>query len=655
MGKNPHFSRWLKERSSKRECKGLSIQGYLIMPVQRIPRYKLLLEDLLKHTAEDHADYHNLRKSLHLIEQIATFVNEMIRQHEMAMQMLDIQKSLLGFNENLIVPGRRLVHKGSVQKICRKTHQTRVLLLFSDILVYASPGLLEDQYLFHRKLDLEFCRVESVPDTEALKNIFQIVSPEKSFAMYTRTAREKAEWIRVIEQTVSDLQNGRRTLRTGLHGDRIARACDPCFERISKEGKLQVIQPPPRDPDSESISTTPSWYEASFQPYTEDLFSRLPRTDPHSARSSFSVASTSSFASSASAQSAPPMWTPTPGQEDDPSFQRPPFAYASHSAGGDSRMSVMGVGTSLYNAARSSRPVSMTMAVAMGSGASLWHRLARPSMESLTSTRSAPPWSGSGSQVPPSRNSSTYSTSTKSPSPARDDQQKASSGPESQLQTAFTKLSLTDSPTSETASHAPWMVGGPGHSETNEGILVQQYERMRQSPTRQSPDRQESSVSPVRKISPSRSGSHDVRSYGDRDGSRGVLNDGKALRSSTAPLLNRPVAVPGSDRPLASSPTDLTAKACSLSTSGANTRLRDMFASATGLEPSQVIVDTNGGGWSFKDDTFKRDAEDDNEIHQPKMDEPTGAGASPSKKQRSPTKRLTNQGKVDGSGGFPVA
>jgi len=27
------------------------------MPVQRIPRYKLLLTELLKHTPEDHPDY----------------------------------------------------------------------------------------------------------------------------------------------------------------------------------------------------------------------------------------------------------------------------------------------------------------------------------------------------------------------------------------------------------------------------------------------------------------------------------------------------------------------------------------------------------------------------------------------------------------------
>jgi hypothetical protein len=32
------------------------------MPVQRIPRYQLLLRDLLKHTEKDHNDYESLQK-----------------------------------------------------------------------------------------------------------------------------------------------------------------------------------------------------------------------------------------------------------------------------------------------------------------------------------------------------------------------------------------------------------------------------------------------------------------------------------------------------------------------------------------------------------------------------------------------------------------
>lgn len=37
----------------------IDVQGALLEPVQRIPRYKLLLSDYLKRTPEDHPDYEN--------------------------------------------------------------------------------------------------------------------------------------------------------------------------------------------------------------------------------------------------------------------------------------------------------------------------------------------------------------------------------------------------------------------------------------------------------------------------------------------------------------------------------------------------------------------------------------------------------------------
>ena len=87
------------------ESRGLILQAFLVLPVQRIPRYKLLLEDLLKKTPSNHCDYVDLKSAIALIGEIAVFFNEAIRSHEMMMDMLSIQKSLLGVKdviENLV-------------------------------------------------------------------------------------------------------------------------------------------------------------------------------------------------------------------------------------------------------------------------------------------------------------------------------------------------------------------------------------------------------------------------------------------------------------------------------------------------------------------------------------------------------------------------
>lgn len=72
------------------EARNLSLSSYLIMPVQRIPRYTLLLQvcgslkprvnsilllcshqDLLKNTEESHPDYTNLKLAHTRIQQVS--------------------------------------------------------------------------------------------------------------------------------------------------------------------------------------------------------------------------------------------------------------------------------------------------------------------------------------------------------------------------------------------------------------------------------------------------------------------------------------------------------------------------------------------------------------------------------------------------------
>ncbi|KAJ3411349.1 hypothetical protein HDV05_002370 [Chytridiales sp. JEL 0842] len=220
MSRNTLFADFLESIPQMPECRGLRFDAFLIMPIQRVPRYKLLLQELLRHTPQTHPDHVPLTKAVELISHVAESLNEKVRQHAMFIEMLYIQRSLVGFKEVLLVPGRNLLHKGLVTKICRKTDQVRQLFLFSDILIYTSPLLRnimgEEQFLFHRKLPLHLSRVEDVPDTEEFKNMFQIVGPEKSIAMYAGSQAEKQLWISAISGAIRDLNTNRRTLR--YHG-----------------------------------------------------------------------------------------------------------------------------------------------------------------------------------------------------------------------------------------------------------------------------------------------------------------------------------------------------------------------------------------------------------------------------------------------------
>ena len=55
-------------QKTMQEGNTLDLPSLLIMPIQRIPRYRLLFEELLKETPEDHLDYDDIKAALKEIE-----------------------------------------------------------------------------------------------------------------------------------------------------------------------------------------------------------------------------------------------------------------------------------------------------------------------------------------------------------------------------------------------------------------------------------------------------------------------------------------------------------------------------------------------------------------------------------------------------------
>eukprot|EP01089_Gocevia_fonbrunei_P019349 TRINITY_DN6831_c0_g2_i1.p1 TRINITY_DN6831_c0_g2~~TRINITY_DN6831_c0_g2_i1.p1 ORF type:complete len:189 (+),score=30.88 TRINITY_DN6831_c0_g2_i1:37-603(+) len=116
----------------------LHLLALLIQPVQRIPRYQLLLADLHKNTPENHPDYVNLGRAVVEITRITTSVNEQMDKHENFLKLTKIQKSFVGNIKTIVTPHRSFVREGALTKICRKVPKKRWFWLFSDSIAYGS-------------------------------------------------------------------------------------------------------------------------------------------------------------------------------------------------------------------------------------------------------------------------------------------------------------------------------------------------------------------------------------------------------------------------------------------------------------------------------------------------------------------------------------
>ncbi|KII93334.1 hypothetical protein PLICRDRAFT_99859 [Plicaturopsis crispa FD-325 SS-3] len=113
-GQKKRIKTYLKRCRMNPRHSQLNLEGYLLLPVQRIPRYKLLLEELLRSTPpvseymEDPLD-----KALAEISSLASNMNEGKRESESRRKLVQWQTRIRGkFPSPLVQPHRRLIMDG---------------------------------------------------------------------------------------------------------------------------------------------------------------------------------------------------------------------------------------------------------------------------------------------------------------------------------------------------------------------------------------------------------------------------------------------------------------------------------------------------------------------------------------------------------------
>lgn len=74
----------------------LELGSLLICPVQRLPRYSLLLAELLRHTSHDSNDFPLLLQATEKIKDVTNFVNENKKNAENLQKILNVQNSIHG-------------------------------------------------------------------------------------------------------------------------------------------------------------------------------------------------------------------------------------------------------------------------------------------------------------------------------------------------------------------------------------------------------------------------------------------------------------------------------------------------------------------------------------------------------------------------------
>ena len=185
---------------------GADFKTLLIGPVQRVMRYRMLLQSLAEHTEPDHPDAQELQAALRTINTACDHVNEHVRATENKEKIMEVANKITGLPAgfSMLKEGRVLIKEGVLSKVCRKTNKPFHVVLCNDVLLYGSRythGFGQargERICFHRLVyvaDSSFGR-SHISDP----NAFCIYTTPKSFVLVADTAYEKQQWVEKLEE-----------------------------------------------------------------------------------------------------------------------------------------------------------------------------------------------------------------------------------------------------------------------------------------------------------------------------------------------------------------------------------------------------------------------------------------------------------------------
>ncbi|KAL6056761.1 Rho guanine nucleotide exchange factor 4 [Balamuthia mandrillaris] len=212
LRKKSDFNNFLlkREQDTKNnpECRKLTIEDFLIKPMQRICRYPLFLRELMNKATE--AEQKKLEAALAHLEQTVQVVNNSKREAENRQKTLDIQaKFSNGHALDLVKPWRRFLLEGSFTSV-KGIGEECILLLFTDVLLIAREGRsISGKKLYLRSLvPIESCIVWDMCDKQkkgkTVANAFEIhrTDTKKKFLIVAANKEEKDLWLGSINDCI---------------------------------------------------------------------------------------------------------------------------------------------------------------------------------------------------------------------------------------------------------------------------------------------------------------------------------------------------------------------------------------------------------------------------------------------------------------------
>uniref|UniRef100_A0A9J8C0Z8 Vav 3 guanine nucleotide exchange factor b n=1 Tax=Cyprinus carpio carpio TaxID=630221 RepID=A0A9J8C0Z8_CYPCA len=224
------------EECSKRANNGkFTLRDLLVVPMQRVLKYPLLLQELVKYTS-DNKENSNLRLALDAMRDLAQYVNEVKRDVETLREIDQYQRSIENLNQCLLSYGRPK-GDGEVRLVSNvdKRRQDRHIFLFDvAVIVCKRRG---DNYEMKEVINLNHFKITDNPitDKDCRKWCYGFYlthqQGQSGFEFLFKTKDLKKKWLDQFEMAISNIRPENATFNSHhfrMHTFERATSCSSC-------------------------------------------------------------------------------------------------------------------------------------------------------------------------------------------------------------------------------------------------------------------------------------------------------------------------------------------------------------------------------------------------------------------------------------------
>uniref|UniRef100_A0A3Q3E3B1 FYVE, RhoGEF and PH domain-containing protein 4-like n=1 Tax=Labrus bergylta TaxID=56723 RepID=A0A3Q3E3B1_9LABR len=184
------FRNIIQDIQSQEACGNLTLQHHMLEPVQRVPRYEMLLRDYLKKLPVNNPDYDlsdSKYKSLQTISMAATHSNSAIHKAESLKRLLEIYE-MVG-EEEVVNPTNEFLREGRLLKLAARNTSAmeRYLFLFNNFLLCCTPkfSLVGQRFTVRCRIGVDDMQVQQTTN-EDHPHTFQVSGKERTLELQAR-------------------------------------------------------------------------------------------------------------------------------------------------------------------------------------------------------------------------------------------------------------------------------------------------------------------------------------------------------------------------------------------------------------------------------------------------------------------------------------